>query len=109
MNATLVSNGDPVAAPPRTPPIDGPSAPPRGHIGRTAMDQAAQLETLEPEWPSMQDDLATLSTNSTHRVLTDATHSMLVEDEAVARTSSDAILEVVSSVRAATPLDVGDG
>ena len=85
---------------------------------RTAMDQAAQLTTLgdkplavvtarreaDPDWFSMQDDLATLSTNTVRRMLPDATHAMVVESEVAARQSSQAILDVVRSVRTSTPI-----
>jgi pimeloyl-ACP methyl ester carboxylesterase len=86
---------------------------------RTAMGQAATLPTLgdlplavvtagrgaAPEWPAMQDDLASLSSNSVHRALPDATHPMVVEDRHTARLSSRAILDVVDAVRTATPLE----
>ena len=90
---------------------------------RTAMNQAAELHTLgnvplavvtarsdhEADWFPMQDDLTTLSTNSVHRYLDDATHAMVVEDEDTAHHSSQAILEVVSSVRAHTPINGQEG
>jgi pimeloyl-ACP methyl ester carboxylesterase len=93
------------------------------HMIRTAMDQAAGLQTLggvplvvvtarsgaEADWFPMQDDLTTLSTNSVHRILDDATHATLVEDEDTARPSSQAILDVVSSVRTNTPINAQDG
>jgi pimeloyl-ACP methyl ester carboxylesterase len=55
-------------------------------------------------WASAQDDLATLSTNSVHRVVPSATHTSLVDDRADAAVSSRAIRDVVQSVRAANPL-----
>jgi pimeloyl-ACP methyl ester carboxylesterase len=51
-----------------------------------------------------QDDLATLSTNSVHRVIDGATHDSLVSDEEHAATTTQAILDVVASVRSAGPL-----
>jgi pimeloyl-ACP methyl ester carboxylesterase len=51
-----------------------------------------------------QDDLATLSTNSVHRVIDGATHDSLVSNEEHAATTTPAILDVVSSVRSAGPL-----
>lgn len=83
------------------------------------MGQANQLDTLgdiplavitakrdsEPAWFTMQDDLATLSTNQTHRVLDDPDHQMVVADEAAAHESSRAILDVVNAVRTNTQLD----
>jgi pimeloyl-ACP methyl ester carboxylesterase len=79
---------------------------------RTAMNQAAELETLgdlplavvtatdgaDVDWPAMQDDLAALSTNSVHRILPDATHAGLVENEAAARAASQTIVKLVRSI-----------
>jgi pimeloyl-ACP methyl ester carboxylesterase len=52
-----------------------------------------------------QNDLATLSTNSVHRVIDGATHTSLITDENHAADTTQAILDVVSSVRNAEPLD----
>jgi pimeloyl-ACP methyl ester carboxylesterase len=51
-----------------------------------------------------QDDLATLSTNSVHRVIAGAAHEALVADEEGAAATTQAILDVVSSVRSGGPL-----
>jgi len=58
----------------------------------------------DAEWLSAQDDLATLSTNSLHRVVAEATHASLIEDEGDAAATSQAIRDVVASVRTSTPL-----
>jgi pimeloyl-ACP methyl ester carboxylesterase len=50
-----------------------------------------------------QNDLATLSANSVHRVIDGATHEALIADEEDAA-ATQAILDVVSSVRSAGPL-----
>ncbi|MDN5795793.1 MAG: alpha/beta hydrolase [Intrasporangium sp.] len=50
-------------------------------------------------WSEKQDHLATLSTNSVHRVFDDASHEDLVADEAHAAATTRAILDVVSAVR----------
>jgi pimeloyl-ACP methyl ester carboxylesterase len=90
---------------------------------RTAMDQAAQLTSLadtplavvtaerdaDKDWIPMQDDLATLSTNTVRRMLPDATHAMVVENEDAAFQSSQAILDVIRSVRTNTPIDAQGG
>lgn len=55
-------------------------------------------------WSAAQDDLASLSTNSAHRVVDGATHNDMVMDEDAAATTSQGILDVVSSVRSAGPL-----
>jgi pimeloyl-ACP methyl ester carboxylesterase len=55
-------------------------------------------------WFAFQDDLAALSTNSVHRVVAGAAHIDLVRDQHDAAASSQAILDVVSSVRSGGPL-----
>jgi hypothetical protein len=84
----------------------------------TALEQAGELKSLgdrplavveAPEeaqdgWRALQDELATLSTNSVHRVVPGATHASLITDKADAAESSDAIRDVVESVRAASPI-----
>ncbi len=56
------------------------------------------------DWFTKQDHLATLSTNSVHRIVTGATHDSLVDNEQDAAAVSQAISEVVTSVRTTTPL-----
>ena len=51
-----------------------------------------------------QDHLATLSTNSVHRVIEGATHGALIADEEHAAATTRAILDVVTAVRSASPL-----
>jgi hypothetical protein len=84
----------------------------------TALEQAGELRSLgdrplavvtAPEgaqdgWRALQDELATLSSNSVHRVVPGATHASLIADTADAAESSDAIRDVVESVRAASPI-----
>jgi pimeloyl-ACP methyl ester carboxylesterase len=53
----------------------------------------------EPEWLELQDDLATLSSNSMHRVVEGATHTSLVYERSDAQATSAAIVEVVAAVR----------
>jgi pimeloyl-ACP methyl ester carboxylesterase len=50
------------------------------------------------------EDLATLSTNGVHRVIDGATHQTLIPDEEDSGATTQAILDVVSSVRSAGPL-----
>lgn len=90
---------------------------------RTAMAQAAGVTDLgdlpvavltatdgaEDDWMPMQDDLATLSTNSVHRTLTSGTHEMVVGHEDTAQQSAQAILDVVDSVRTGTPINAREG
>jgi pimeloyl-ACP methyl ester carboxylesterase len=55
-------------------------------------------------WTAAQNQMANLSTNSVHRVIAGATHEGLVADEEFAATTTQAILDVVSSVRSGGPL-----
>jgi pimeloyl-ACP methyl ester carboxylesterase len=80
---------------------------------RTAMTQAQSLTSLgdrpllvvtaqqdaDVGWMAAQEELASLSTNSVQRVLPSATHAALTESEATAAQSSQAIDDVVDSVR----------
>jgi pimeloyl-ACP methyl ester carboxylesterase len=60
--------------------------------------------TQESEWLSLQDDLATLSSHSTHRVVEGASHTSVLDDRSDARATSAAVVEVVSAVRNDRPL-----
>ena len=54
--------------------------------------------------------MAGLSTNSSHRVMTDETHTTLIEGERGAATSTRAILDVVGAVRTGAAVrDIQDG
>jgi pimeloyl-ACP methyl ester carboxylesterase len=55
-------------------------------------------------WLPLQDKMTGLSTNSVHRVLPDTDHPGLIHDQAGAAQASQAILDVVASVRSGTPL-----
>ncbi len=83
-----------------------------------AMAQAAELRSLGERplivvtagqgamegWMPLQDELATLSTNSLHRVVATASHTALVDTQAGAAASSQAIADVVLAVRTGHPL-----
>ena len=85
--------------------------------GSASVHQAASLTDLggkplivltadrnaDDEWQSTQDHLATLSTNSLHRHV-NATHASLLDDEADSAAASQAIHDVVASVRTSQPL-----
>ena len=60
--------------------------------------------TQPPEWLELQDDLATLSPNSMHRVVEGATHTSVVDERSDAQATSAAIVEVVEAVRNDRPL-----
>jgi hypothetical protein len=50
-------------------------------------------------WSAAQNRMARLSTNSVHRIVDGATHEALVANEEDAAATTQAILDVVSSVR----------
>ncbi len=58
----------------------------------------------DAKWQSAQDHLATLSTNSVHRVAKATTHQSLIDDEADSAAASAAIHDVVASVRTSQPI-----
>jgi pimeloyl-ACP methyl ester carboxylesterase len=58
----------------------------------------------EPSWLKRQDKLATISSNSLHRVVEGATHTSVVYDRSDAQATSAAIVEVVGAVRNDRPL-----
>jgi pimeloyl-ACP methyl ester carboxylesterase len=55
-------------------------------------------------WSEKQNALAELSTNSAHLVIDGATHASMVSDQQHASATTQAIADVVSSVRTAQPL-----
>ena len=84
----------------------------------TSMQQAASLTSLDgkplvvvtadtgnaADWQAKQDQMATLSTNSSHRVAKDTTHESLLYDEADSAQASQAIHDVIAAVRTSRPL-----
>jgi pimeloyl-ACP methyl ester carboxylesterase len=84
----------------------------------TSMQQAASLTNLDgkplvvvtadtgnaADWQAKQDQMATLSTNSSHRVAKDTTHESLLYDEADSAQASQAIRDVITAVRTGRPL-----
>jgi pimeloyl-ACP methyl ester carboxylesterase len=60
--------------------------------------------TQEPEWLELQEDLATLSSNSTHPLVEGATHTSVLDDRSDAGATSAAVVDVVSAVRNDRPL-----
>ena len=57
-----------------------------------------------PSWAASQEALASLSTNSLHRVIDGATHASFITDQEDAAATARGILDVVSAVRTASPL-----
>jgi pimeloyl-ACP methyl ester carboxylesterase len=84
----------------------------------TSMQQAAALTNLDDKplvvltadtenaagWQQKQDKMATLSTDSSHRVAKDTTHASLLYDETDSGAASQAIGDVLRSVRTGSPL-----
>jgi pimeloyl-ACP methyl ester carboxylesterase len=58
----------------------------------------------DDDWMAAQDQTATLSTNSVHRVVEGAEHADLVLVQADAAVTAQAIIDVVTSVRTSQPL-----
>ena len=87
--------------------------------GSTAVHQAASLVDFADKplivvtagrghpdaWMTAQDKLATLSSNSRHDVVADATHASLYLDKTHAAAASQAIRDVVAAVRSSRPLE----
>ena len=83
----------------------------------TSMQQAAALTNLDGKplvvvtadtgnaagWEQKQDQMAALSTNSSHRVAKDTTHESLLHDETDSAQASQAIHDVLRSVRTGSP------
>jgi pimeloyl-ACP methyl ester carboxylesterase len=55
-------------------------------------------------WTTAQNHLATLSTDSVHRVIAGATHEALIAEQRDAAATTRAVLDVASSVRSGEPL-----
>jgi len=75
-----------------------------GSLGNKPLAVVTAPKEAEPGWLKHQDKLATLSTNSIHRVVKGATHTSLVYDRSDSQATSAAILEVVAAVRNDRPL-----
>jgi pimeloyl-ACP methyl ester carboxylesterase len=73
-------------------------------LGATPLLVVTAGERLSATWAALQEELATRSSNSTHRVIAGATHLSLAYDQQDARQSSAAILDVVAAARTGQPL-----
>jgi pimeloyl-ACP methyl ester carboxylesterase len=62
------------------------------------------VEDAHAGWLPLQEKMAGLSTNSVHRVIQDASHASLIEDEGDSANAIDAILDVVDAVRSGAKL-----
>jgi pimeloyl-ACP methyl ester carboxylesterase len=68
-------------------------------LGDKPLAVVSAPKQAEPGWLKLQDDLVTLSSNSTHIVVEGATHTSLLYERSDAQASSAAIVEVVAPVR----------
>src|SRR5215207_8019720 len=75
-----------------------------GSLGNKPLAVVTAPKQAEPGWLKKQDKLATLSSNSIHRVVKGATHTSLLYDRSDSQATSAAIVEVVSAVRNDRPL-----
>ena len=74
------------------------------NLGDRPMVVLAAARDAQAGWLPLQERMATLSTNSSHRVVP-YTHDALVNDQTAAQTSSQAIRDVVHAVRSSAPLE----
>jgi pimeloyl-ACP methyl ester carboxylesterase len=75
-----------------------------GSLGNKPLAVVTAPKQAEPGWLKHQDELATLSSNSIHRVVKGATHTSLLYERSDAQATSAAIVEVVAAVRNDRPL-----
>jgi pimeloyl-ACP methyl ester carboxylesterase len=75
-----------------------------GSLGNKPLAVLTAPKQAEPGWLKHQDKLATLSSNSIHRVVKGATHESLLYEKRDAQATSAAIVEVVAAVRNDRPL-----
>jgi pimeloyl-ACP methyl ester carboxylesterase len=75
-----------------------------GSLGNKPLAVVTAPKQAEPGWLEQQDKLATLSSNSKHRVVKGATHTSVVYDRSDSQATSAAIDEVVAAVRNEQPL-----
>src|SRR5215211_8679251 len=75
-----------------------------GSLGNKPLAVVTAPKQAEPGWLEQQDKLATLSSNSKHRVVKGATHTSLLYERSDSQATSAAIDEVVAAVRNEQPL-----
>ena len=73
-------------------------------LGDRPLIVVTAVKGAQTGWLPLQDRMAGLSTNSAHRVLADTDHPGLIHDGVGAAQASQAILDVVASVRSGAPL-----
>jgi pimeloyl-ACP methyl ester carboxylesterase len=73
-------------------------------LGDKPLIVVTAVEDAHAGWLPLQEKMAGLSTNSVQRVIQDASHASLIEDEGDSANAIDAILDVVEAVRSGEPL-----
>jgi pimeloyl-ACP methyl ester carboxylesterase len=73
-------------------------------LGKKPLIVVTAFKGAQPGWMPLQDKMTSLSTNSVHRILPDTDHPGVIHDRVGASAASQAILDVVASVRSGTPL-----
>lgn len=73
-------------------------------LGDKPLIVVTAAEDAHAGWLPLQEKMAGLSTNSVQRVIQDASHASLIEDEGDSANAIDAILDVVAAVRSGEPL-----
>jgi pimeloyl-ACP methyl ester carboxylesterase len=73
-------------------------------LGDRPLIVVTAVKGADAGWLPLQDKMAGLSTNSLHRLLTNTDHPGVIHDKAGAAVASQAILDVVASVRSGAPL-----
>jgi pimeloyl-ACP methyl ester carboxylesterase len=73
-------------------------------LGDKPLIVVTAAEDAQAGWLPLQEKMASLSTNSVQRVMQDATHTSLIEDEGDSSISIQAILDVVAAVRSGASL-----
>jgi pimeloyl-ACP methyl ester carboxylesterase len=73
-------------------------------LGDKPLIVVTAVEDAHAGWLPLQEEMAGLSTNSVQRVIQDASHASLIEDEGDSANAIDAILDVVEAVRSGAEL-----
>jgi pimeloyl-ACP methyl ester carboxylesterase len=73
-------------------------------IGDRPLIVVTAAKGAQPGWLPMQERMVGLSANSLHRILQDCDHPSVIHDRTCAAPASQAILDVVASVRSGLPL-----
>ncbi len=73
-------------------------------LGDNPLIVVTAVKDAHAGWLPLQEKMAGLSTNSVQRVIQEATHASLIEDESDSANAINAILDVVASVRAGATL-----